>query len=562
MCVSINFYRVVIHVDINNGKAIGPFTLTEAPTDPDHAVRLQDLDNLGNSARAPIFITNVTPQSTGNIGEKVYLATIPANQVLTEATADVTTVRVHFLAESGTSFYNPTVTYEGNPVTNMTEVANDRRLYQGYQDVTLTESGVVTLTSSTGATAAVNITLAIGGPAITALTLGAYPGSQTEVKAGDIVSFTGTVANTATAIQVTNAGVASAVSGSVTLGALNSAGAGFRTFSGNLVVANRTGTFNATLTASNQLGTVGNPFNSSNTMVLNQTVPTIAVPSVSYPAGQEAVKNTQSFTVAAAVANADGITYTFSRGTVDNSTTIATNKTLNVTSAVYEVGTNNYTIVATRAANGSSTTRTAAIAVAGVAAQISINITGSPTRLRSSPAGEVYTVNITSNQSVHTTEAPTLQSVGAGAWVGSWTRSGNVWSRQFRIDDSDTPGNYSFSGLSLMNKALIETTAITAGASFTIGGFVIRTITFPAFSRYQPIGATVTTNAKVRAQYAGTGSDLTLRTDTNSAQVSFTLVDSAGNYAPTGGTHLFISDLEFANANTAGTLQLTIEELI
>lgn len=545
-------------MDFHNVKVIGSCEVPP-PTQPNHAARLSDI--AAGQSQAPIFITGVTAPG-GNSGNFQYVAgTIPANKLVTHATVDQGLVRVHFMAESPASFYSPGITYEGNPVSNIQEAADDRRVYTGYHEVTLSESGEVTLVSSSGASATVEIELAIGGPDVTAASLGAYPGSQTEVKSGDVVSISGTVANNAVSMSVLDFGAASG--GTIaTFGANDSAGAGFKTFSGTITVSGRSGSLAARVTATNSLGTIGTPFDTTNTRVLNQTVPTIAVPTFTYPASQEAVKNGQTVTANAAVANADVIQYTFTRGTVDNDTTIATAKTLNCTAAnVYETGVNNYTIVATRSANGATATRNAQVIVASQAATVTVSITGNPARLRSSAAGNSYTVNVTSNQNAHTTQAPTLVTTG-GAWVGSWTRSGNVWSRTLRIDDTDAAGNYEFTGLSWMNKALVETTVINAGASYVIGGFVLRTITFPAFSRFQPIGATVVTNAKVRAQYAGTGSDLTLRADTNSAQNSFTLVDENGNYMATGGTHLFISDLAFANSNTSGTLQLTVEEIV
>lgn len=548
-------------MDIHKGRAIGPLELTSAGTLPNHAARLADIQEATGAIKAPIFITDVTPTASGNAGEKEYVPnTIPANSVITAATLDTANVRVHFLAESVASFYNPTVTYEGQPVTSLSEVPNDRRMFQGYQDVVMTESGEITLTSSSGATATVQINLAIGGPAVQAFALGANPGAQTELKQGDTIAVTGVVPNSATVVTVSDTGVAS--SGNIVLGALNSASAGFRNFTGTITVSNRSGVHTATIVARNALGTNGTPFVSTNNKTLSQTFPTIAVPAITYPAGQQAVKNGQTFNVAAAVTNADSITYAFTRGTVENDTTIETTKAVTCTAAnVYENTGTNYTIVATRAANGAVTTRTSLIPVASQAAQISVNITGAPARLRGSPAGNNYVVNVTSNQSVHTGQAPVLDAP-VGTWTNAWSLTGNIWSRTLRITDADAPGAYAFEDLSIMNKALVETNVITAGAAYTIGGFSIRTITFPAFTRYAPIGAVVTTNAKVRAQYAGTGSDLTLRADTASAQNSFTLVDASGNYAATGGTHLFISDQAFANSNTSGTLQLTIEELV
>lgn len=546
-------------MDIHNGKAVGSLTLAYTPTLPNHAARLQDIQSASAAAAAPIFITGVTPTSSGNVGSEQYVAnTVPANIVVTDCVSDTANVRVAFLAESGASFYSIGVTYNSSPVTSISEHPTDKRTFVGYVDVVMSASGTITLVSSTGATASVNVVLSVGGPAVQSLNLGANPGAQTELKSGDTITISGVIDNTAVSAQVVNSGVAA--SGSIALGATDSGGAGFKTFTGTVTVANRTGTFGVTITGTNSIGTVGNQFTSSATKVLNQTFPTVPAPTFTYPGGQEAVKSGQTVTATSSITNADSVSYAFTQGTVAGPAVLATNKTLTCTNNVYQIGTNNYTITATKSSNGAVTVVNSSVACAGVAEQISINITGSPVRLRSDVAGADYVVNLTSNQTVHSTQVPTLVAP-VGTWQGSWVLAGNTWSRTLRIIDGATAGTTAFTSLSLFNKALVETTVITAGASYTVGGFVLRTITFNAFAQHMPIGATVVTNSKVHAQYAGTGSDLTYRADTGNAQTSFTLTNSAGVFQSTGATDLFISDAAFAGSNTSGTLQLTIEEL-
>lgn len=542
-------------MDIHNGVAIGKFTISYTPQNPDDAVRLQDLTEAVGSSN-PIFVTDVTPTSTGIVAAKQYQANIvPANAVISSCTSDTANVRVHFLAEGGPNSYSPTVTVDGANATSLTEVAGDKRLFQGYRDLVLSGSKTVNVVSSTGATASVTITLATAGPVVQSATIGALPGSQTEVKAGDTLPVTGVVENSATAMIVKNSGVAS--SGSLTLGAADSGGAGFKTFSGTVTVSSRTGLLTVGVSATNSLGTEGATVQSNNSVTLNQTAPTVPAISVVYPGGQAALKGSESATVTSSITNADTVLYTFANGTVTNPTTLASSKTVTRTSGTY-VTTNNYTITATKTSNAAQTVRQGIIIIADTAPTAAITIIGSPARLRSSAAGEDYVIQVAPTQVIP--NAPSLDA-SIGAWQGSWTPSGNNWRRTLRILDSHAKGAGVFSNLSMLNQALVNGTSITSGSGYTVGGIVLREVTFPAFARFASIGTSVATISKTTARYSGADDPLTLRFDTNDVTQSYTIVDGSGLYNPTG-THLFISDAAFAGSNTSGTLKLDFEEVV
>src|SRR5690606_24883123 len=123
------------------------------------------------------------------------------------AVSDTENVRVTVLAQ-GALFLAPHVTVNGTAIANFTAVAGGNDLFQGTADIVMSESGDITVESDTGATYTVTLTVATEGPVISTATIGAYPGSQTEAKAGDVMPITGVVANGAVSIAVANSGAA------------------------------------------------------------------------------------------------------------------------------------------------------------------------------------------------------------------------------------------------------------------------------------------------------------------------------------------------------------------
>lgn len=543
-------------------------TTTTDPTQPNEVATKNYVDQqiVSGAVVGGVFFTDITPTSSGIVGNKLYVAnTVPANKVITDGTADTQNVRVSLVAEGGSAFYSPTITVTtdpalpGSPFTvALSEDTYDKRMFAGYVDLPgVTVDTVVTATSSTNASASVTVHVAAAGPAVQSLTIGAYPGSQTEAKNNDSMPVSGTVSNDATYIEIIASGAAKAVS-ILGLGAADSAGAGFKTFTGTFTVGTASGSQKVTARAHNSLGTFGANFASTNSITLNQTYPTIGARSITYPAGESALKGSETATVSATITNADTVAYSSSADlSVDTPNVYAASKIVTRVGGNYVVGTNNYTITATKASNGAVSTASSAISIANAPATASISITGNPTRLISSSAGQSYTVNVTPNQLLNS--APSLDA-SSGTWSGSWTLSGSTYSRTLVIKDGDPTGAETFSNLVLTGLANVAGSTITAGANYTVGGFLLRVLTVPAFSQIVAIGTNVTNINKTDSKYAGATANLTLRSDTSQFQEGYTITDANGTYNPTGG-YLFLTDATFAGSNTSGTLQVQIEEV-
>lgn len=536
--------------EIHNPKVIGDLELTRAPSKPEHGVRLADLDARVQPAKA--FANDITT-STGIVASKVFANTVPANKILLSAVTDTKTVRVHVLAQGGL-FLAPAVTVNDIAVANWTPSSDN--LFAGYVDLTLTVSGPITVKSDTGATSTVTMTLATEGPVVQAATIGALPGVQTEAKATDVVAITGSVANDAVSVAVSNLGAAA--SGNIaTFGANDSAGIGFKTFTGTFVTANRTGAQGVTLVAKNSLGTDGTPVLSGNAIVLNQAAPVIGAVTVNYPNGQAALKNGDVAQVSSTITGQDSVAYAFAAASqtaaITDSSTYAVSKDLTLSAGTYDVS-NNYTITATKASNGAVTTRQGSVKIANSVATAAIAVQGAPARLRTSVAGTSYQLRVTPNQLLAGDPAITLT---RGSFTGAWAFAGGVYTRNFTVSDADARGVFA------VDATLTNLTNQTSPATtnLTIGGLVERNITFAAFSRTAPIGTTVADIAKCRARYTGGSSDLARRNDTTDVAASFTIVNEGGMYDPNGG-FLFISDSAYAGSNTSGTLQLTFEETL
>lgn len=521
-----------------------------------------------------IFIVGVTPTNGGGdiTGFFNYLpGTIPEDKIVTEATANTASIRIHFLAEPKNTVFGVGVVAEWNDgndtqvAQSIEQQADDSRLYEGYVDIVVDDqklSETVKLISSTGTEAQVDLNLLIGGPEVATATLGPLPGGQTTVKQGDTVALNGTVGNDATDIKVLNFG-ASGNEANLVLGAEDSGGAGYRTFSGNVTIANRTGDLPARVVASNLLGTEGDAFD-SNSITLDQTAPTIGNAVIGYPAGQQAIKASESLTLDISITNADGYDYSVQSGlSINNESGYDLQKTVSRIDETiqYSIGNNNLlTVTATRSSNGAVTVKNFDFNVVNTAPTASISFLGNPSRLISSDAGEDYTLQVTPSQPL--LEAPTSldADVNAGEFIGNWSQSGQNFRHGFRVTDAHDRGTHNFTNLTITGLSGIAAGTITAGASYEIGGLASRIIIMPAFAQFTAIGANVADFSKVRAMYVG-ADELERRTDTSQYVKGFTITDDQGNYDPNGG-YIFITDANFAGTNTTGTLQIEVEETV
>lgn len=543
----------------------------------------------GGAGSAGLFVLNVAGGNTS----KTYLAgTVPVNRVVDAATVDTpTSVTITVQAEGGSSAYTPTIRVNVDPLNPSTtgvvatvalaSGANDR-IFTGTAVLDLSglaagSTNVITVWADTGVTTTVAVTRAAGGPAISSAVFGALPGVQTAVKSGDTVKITGVVANTASTVEAISSlgavgsGTYSTVTTNGVLGALDSAGAGFRTFTVQVVIGSGTGAQAATLKAKNSLGTYGANLVTTNTVTLDQVSPTIGAISVSYPNSQLALKAGDTASVSATIANASSIVYSSSDGgiSITAPTTIATVKSAAYSGSGYTDSGTNYTITASKASNGSSATSTALIKIAAAAPTCTFAVAGSPTRLISSPLGNVYTVTLTANENLNA--APTVSVEAGGGLISTFTGSGKSWSGQLTIRDSDVRSAHSFTA-ALVNQAGVLGSTITAGSVYTIGGFTSRTLTFGAFEQVSALPTTIGDPTKVTVTYTGSSGSLTYKlSDLTQAASAFSLVDATynANGSPrkyssyvfnAKGAFLFLNDAAFCNSNTSGTLQVDIVE--
>lgn len=503
------------------------------------------IGELGGNA-AGIFILDAQPVESGAIvGSKTYVEnTVPENTQLATAISDNPTVRVYVGMNGNADSYSPTAKINDFDV-ELSE-SETKRWFVGYADVNLLPgSNYILAESSTGSTDSCYIELAGAGPEVLDVQFGSYPGSQTELKENDTIDITVTTEETAVEVRVLSADanktelVLPVDSGSA---------------SGTITVSSLNGNHGIKVVAKNELGTEGTEYESS-TLVLNQTYPTIASIGVTYPSGQGAFGLSETGSFTSSVSDFDNISYSSPHFDIDASTSYNSTKNITNTHTGYVGDGTNITITATRTANNATTVRDGLAKIATDAASADITIAGNPSRLRSSASGIDYEIIITANQEL--SSEPALN-VSIGSWQGDWTFSGGAWRRDLRIVDSDPKGTGTFTSLELSGLSGIIGTTITSGENYEVGGFVSRTITFPAFSRVAAIGTPVVDETKTAAQIAG-GNVLTRYSDNNVRENGYYIANDDGSYNSTG-MYVGLSDSDFAGSNTTGTLQVVIQE--
>ena len=192
-----------------------------------------------------------------------------------------------------------------------------------------------------------------------------------------------------------------------------------------------------------------------------------------YPVGQFALKNSESATVNVTETNVDTVSYSSSNSQLSiTDPTTTGNKTVTRIAGGYNINTNNLSVTVGKTSNATSATFSTVVWIAHDAPNHNHNAS---LTFAFRCNTKQHTININSNQRTQAT--PTL-SASVGTFGGSWStvNNGLNWTRSLAIADSDTKGAASFSGLSITNLAGIEVTTITSGDSYTVGGFVQRTV--------------------------------------------------------------------------------------
>ncbi|MFW6377179.1 MAG: hypothetical protein ACOCZ5_00900 [bacterium] len=516
-----------------------------------------------------VFITDVTPTGSGNVGYKTYEDdTTPSDVDLIECTTDTDLVDIHFMAEGGVN-YSPEITLDGSTDNNLQQYSDDRRLFNGYFSIDLglpeDSSAIKTIKSSTGKEDSVKIIKSGAGPEITDITFSSYPGSQTALKEDDEIDVTVTVENQATSCWIED-GKASKSHVSLSLGGDSGAGSGYKYATGTITISSITSDAPVDAQASNDLGTLGDVYTSDD-LTIDQDSPVINFNSITYPSGQEALKSSESATVDVSVYDFDSIEYDDVEDQINIPNSNTYSQTKNVTAYVntYNIDTDNYEIIASKSSNDTSTAFGMVVQLAGEAATIDIS---TPSRLRSGgnqgTDPQDHTVEIISDQEL--IEAPSVDA-SVGTWQGSdFTGGPTTWSRDLQIHDDDPKGTYSFENLLATNLAGVETTTINSGEEYVLGGFVFRTLTVPAYpNRDVSIGTHVVDTDKLECTNLSAGDSGTLNWSyipvKDSSDNSYTILDGDDGPHDPNGNYWWNADDDNASSNTSGTAEIELEEI-
>jgi hypothetical protein len=462
-----------------------------------------------------------------------------------------------------------------NNVSTQLAPALDEGHYEGAVPATLPGAGVlqvkvVTPNGADGAEDAATIAYEAPPQFLTLEFTGAYPGAQTELKAGDTFQLTGTTDVPADAVDIQDFGAMAADLKTFVAGT---------SFTVTGTIADRgnvsqllSAKARARSAATGAFGPVrdtdagGSGVEPVNVLRCNNLHPMVVWGNVVYPGGQGALKGSETATVAFSMANADTVSFTSPNGdlSVTNPTLYEDPKTVQRISGSYNDATNNLRATATRAANAAQTTANTLVKIANVAAQITV--TEPAARLRSGgsdgTAPQDHTITITSNQEL--AAAPSMDAAaGAGTWQGGGFAGGpKVWTRALRVLDTDPKGTYAWANLSAVNRAGIPTTVITGDGNYTLGGFVPRSLTFPAFSQSTILGTRVIDYNKLVAGVFTATNQPALRTavqgDTANYGNRFTV--TALGALP---TTVWWNDVTAAGTNSSGTAAITnLEETV
>lgn len=425
-------------------------------------------------------------------------------------------------------------------------------MFSGNIEIDLETETEITALHEDGATHTCTVTMETAPTVLTAAFTGSYPGSQTELKSGDHYTIAITTDVSVVGVEIENSGACTyqsfIVSGT--------------SFSVPANIADR-GTTAQSLAArvrvQKSTGSWSDWFTTDNSVILNNLYPTVSFGTVTYPAGQGAIKDSENATIANSASNYNTIAYSSqtSELSISNPSAFESSKTVTRISGTYNVSTANIRVTATRTANNASTTATGVVKIANSAPTISITTPAS--RLRSGGNNgttiQSHTITLTASQALYS--APSLNAP-EGAWGAGFTGSGTTWTRPLLVSDNNAKGVFSFNSLSAVNLAGITVTSISAGQTYTIGGFVFRTLTVAEFpNRTAGIGTAVSDTSKLRCTNLSKGA-------TGSLNYTYqaTTAEAVDRYTITGGDTWYNCDGANASSNTTGTMKIELEEVV
>lgn len=534
-----------------------------------------------NACSGGVFIVDVVPVNSSDVVSIDWLTDPSGKQIVNGFSTDTTDVRIFVEWDgagpswSGDCFINTLL------IANPTEIASSRR-FAGSAVLDITGLIEIEAEHECGAKHTISVDLQGNGPTITSVNfVNGYPGSQTEVKENDTfdveVHFDPS-GSEASHVEIADYGCSKF--NTIDLSTTELVWGTTHTATITITIDNTSLTptlLPVRIRGRNSFGTFG-PFVDSDTsgvvdgfnvLLCNDTVPTFNNNGTNFPTNQLAFKGNETGTQNVEVINSTSVSYSSptSEFTIDSPSVYGISKTITCTNpGTYNDSTPNFAISASRAANDTTASFSTNVEVADTAPLITV--TQPQARLRSSQAGETYTITATGDQNIANTPLIALDVPVSGTWQGAgFIGSLKSWTRMILIEDGDASGIASWSFISVpTNRAGIPATII---GDQNVGGFLPRTITIAAWpNREVNIGTRVSDASKVFCENlskggdgANGGTDFTYSPNVDNELDMFTICDPSG-VANVTGDLWFNKDQPNAVSNTGGTAQVIIWETV
>lgn len=357
---------------------------------------------------------------------------------------------------------------------------------------------------------------------------------------------------------------------------------------GTLGYSTRDGNQSATFTAKNNFGTLSDSVTSIDTAeILNGVIPSITITSINYPPNQNAIKSSENLSIENNISNYDNVTYSSPNSqlsiTDGNPNFYAQFKGFSYSSGSYNIdgdgGVSNIKILAQKTSNGATSEEYTVGNIANLALELSVlNLSSS---LKSSSAGEDYSLDLQSNQLMLSSPTLSTDSSQASPSILSINSSGTgKTSNSFtlKVSDIDTKGTFNWA-VSATNLAGITTTTIATNPTYSLEGFGSRTIIASPNSLgagLAPVGTSVSNPNNVsfeNVSEGGTapngGTAYTYQSYSDGVQLDnsydlnnkFTVCDSSGTTDSNGGYVFNLDKLNrSANSSTANPATFIVSE--
>lgn len=526
-----------------------------------------------------LFITDVETQSPSNVIEKSWKSnTIPSNHVIDSITMDTQLLKVTVEWDGTAEDWNGTVSVNGQqiPFANISRLGSNARRFTGWINVDCTGLTEITAEHSSGASHVVPTNMQGNGPVISSVVFtGGYPGSQTEVKNGDafqlLITFD-TNESTPTSVEVYNFGACKNATVDITAQINNWPTTNQATipvtidYNGNTATA-----LPARVSAANDFGTEGPTADTDdggavdgvNTVLVCDRVPSISFGSKTYPASQEALKDSETCSVVFNYNYTDSVVFSSpnSQLSITDPGVLAPSKTVTRINGDYNISSNNLRAVATRNANATTTTINTVVQIAHVDPVITVSTPA--TRLRSGGADgtaqQNHTITLSSNQRLRS--IPTL-SAPEGTFSAGFSGSvpGTSFTNTLGVNDSDGKGTFSWGSLVAENLAGKIQNVIANGAQYTLGGFVSRLMYFAPNADEVTMGVQVSDTSKLEALDKDEIA-MTYYNNFDDQVRAYTICEPSNTLNPNGNI-IHWNDAAQVAANTTGLSRIRIEEVV